>query len=216
MSDTRSDTRFGVDDVDIVARDTVFHGYFRIDRYRLRHRLFGGGWSEVVTREVFERGHAAAVLPYDPKTDEVVLIEQFRTGALAAGEAPWLVEIVAGIIEAGEAPDEVVHREAHEEAGLEIGRLEPVAHCFLTPGGSSETCRIFCAETSIAKAGDMQGGIHGVDHEHEDIRVSVHSVDEAAGMIAAGHIKNAITIIALQWLLLHRDELRTRWRAPGE
>lgn len=209
------DPRFDVNDVDIIARDTVFRGYFRIDRYRLRHRLFDGGWSDVITREVFERGHAAAVLPYDPKTDEVVLIEQFRTGALAAGEAPWLVEIVAGIIEADEAPDDVVRREAHEEAGLEIGRLEPVAHCFLTPGGASETCRIFCAETSIAMAGDIQGAIHGVDHEHEDIRVSVHSVEEAGRMIASGRIRNAITIIAVQWLMLHRDRLRARWLGAG-
>lgn len=210
-----SDIRFDAKDVDIVARDTVFQGYFRIDRYRLRHRLFGGGWSETVTREVFERGHAAAVLPYDPETDKVVLIEQFRTGALAAGENPWLVEIVAGIIETDEAPEDVVHREAREEAGLTIGRLEPVAHCFLTPGGASETCRIFCAETSIATAGDIEGGIHGVDHEDEDIRVSVHGPEEAAGMIASGRIRNAITIIALQWLLLHRDGLRARWLGTG-
>jgi ADP-ribose pyrophosphatase len=200
---------FGADDVEIVERDIAYRGFFRIDRYRLKHRLYDGGWSEVVTREVFERGHAAAVLPYDPDTDRVVLIEQFRTGALAAGETPWLVEIVAGIIEDGEAPEDVVRREAREEAGVTVDRLEPVAYCFLTPGGASETCRIFCGRTSVAGV----GGIHGVDGEQEDIRVSVHGVDVAARMIADGRIKNVITIVALQWLLLHRSDVRTRWRS---
>lgn len=199
---------FGADDVEIVDCDTAYRGYFRIDRYKLRHRLFGGGWSEIVTREVFERGHAVAVLPYDPTSDTVVLIEQFRTGALAAGEKPWLVEIVAGIIEEGETPADVVRREAREEADLTIARLEAVTHCFLTPGGASETCRIYCGETSTTEA----GGIHGMDHEHEDIRVSVHTLDAAGRMIADGRIRNAIAIVALQWLLLHRDELRRKWQ----
>ncbi|MEQ8695449.1 MAG: NUDIX domain-containing protein, partial [Bauldia litoralis] len=105
------------DDVDILEKTTPYKGRFQIDRYRLRYHRFDGAWSEPVLREVFERGHAAAVLPYDPVRDEVVLIEQFRPGPLAAGEAsPWLIEIVAGIIDPGETPEEVVRREADEEA----------------------------------------------------------------------------------------------------
>lgn len=199
---------FGAGDVEIVEHETVYRGYFRIDRYRLRHRLFGGGWSDIVTREVFERGQAAAVLPYDPVRDEIVLIEQFRPGALAAGADPWLTEIVAGIIEEGESPEEVVRREAREEAAVTLGRLEPITHCFLTPGGSSETCQIFCGECSTAEA----GGIHGLDGEHEDIRAVVLPLGRAEGLISNGRIRNAIAHIALQWLLVHRDDIRARWQ----
>ena len=71
--------------VDILERVTAFQGYFRVDRYRLRHETFDGGMSAEITREIFERGHAAAALPYDPVRDEVVLLEQFRVGAHAAG-----------------------------------------------------------------------------------------------------------------------------------
>ena len=203
-----TDTTFDADDVEIVGREPAYRGYFQIDRYRLRHRLFAGGWSETVTREVFERGHAAAVLPYDPVREEVVLIEQFRPGALAAGETPWLIEIVAGIIETGEGPEEVARREAQEEAGLRIDRLAPIAHCFLTPGGSSETCRIYCGECSTADV----GGIHGVDGEHEDIRTIVVGIDAVRDLIADGRVRNAIALIALQWLTMHRAELAAAWK----
>lgn len=201
--------KFGNDDVEVVKQETAYRGFFQIDRYKVRHRLFEGGWSKEITREVFERGQAAAVLPYDPETDSVVLIEQFRIGAVAAGEPPWLIEIVAGIIEDGESAEDVVRREAVEEAGLVITDLESVTRCFLTPGGASETCHIFCGRASSANA----CGIHGVENENEDIRVSTHNLDDAARMIADGTIKNAITIIALQWLLLHRETIREKWRA---
>src|SRR5512143_2878914 len=104
-------------DIEIVERRIGYRGYFRLDVYRLRHRLHEGGWSDVISREVLERGHAAAALLYDPARDAVVMIEQFRVGALAAGRAPWLCELVAGIIETGETPIDVARREALEEAG---------------------------------------------------------------------------------------------------
>src|ERR1700748_3636597 len=92
-----------IDGFEILERKTVFQGYFRIDRYVFKHKKFDGSWTGPVTREIFERGHAAAVLLYDPVRDEVALIEQFRAGALAAGWNPWQIEIVAGIVDAGEA-----------------------------------------------------------------------------------------------------------------
>ena len=112
--------------VELIERTTAFEGYFRIDRYELHHQLFAGGMSDPLTREVYERGHAAAVLPYDPQRDAVVLIEQFRIGAYAAGREPWLIEIVAGIVEAGETSSDVAQRELHEEAGLSAAALEPI------------------------------------------------------------------------------------------
>lgn len=203
-----NDTSFAPDDVKIVERQTVYQGYFRIDRYRLRHRLFAGGWSDVMMRELFERGHAVAVLPYDPARDLVVLVEQFRIGALAAGRPPWVVEIVAGIIEPGEEPAEVAEREAEEEAGVAIQAVEPIHKVLVSPGGATETCAIYCGKADLSKA----GGIHGLAHEHEDIRVLAISTDAALALLAEGRVENATAVIALQWLALNRDRLRRQWQ----
>lgn len=186
----------------------TYDGYFAVDRYRLRHSLFAGGMGQEIVREVFERGHAAAVLPYDPVRDEVVLIEQFRIGAHAGGRPPWLIEIVAGIIEDGETPADVVRREAREEAGCQIGRLEPVGEFIVSPGGSSEIVSIFCGETT---AGGI-GGVHGLAHEGEDIRVQVVPAAAAFAMVRTGVIYGAPPVIALQWLALNHMDLRQRWR----
>src|SRR6516164_3959095 len=125
-------------DIELLEKTEAYKGYFRIVRYRLRHRLFAGGWSGEVRREVFERGHAVGVLPYDPAADAVVLIEQFRIGAFVAHMDPWLTEVVAGIIEEGESPEAVARRETREEAGIEIQGLLPMCRYIVSPGGSSE------------------------------------------------------------------------------
>ncbi len=194
-------------DVEILEKIEAFKGYFRIDRYRLRHRLFSGGWSPEITREVFERGHAAAVLPYDPVRDEVVLIEQFRIGAYAAGRPPWLKEIVAGIIEEGESAESVVRREAVEEAGCEIADLVHITDYLVSPGGTSECISVFCGRVDSRG----KGGIHGIPSEHEDIRVVVVPFAEAAEMLRARRIDNATALISLQWLALNREDLRRAW-----
>lgn len=195
------------DDVEILEKIEVFRGYFRVDRYRLRHRLFGGGWSGEMTREVFERGHAAAVLPYDPIRDEVVMIEQFRVGAYASGRPPWLFEIVAGIIEEGETAEDVVVREAVEEANCQITDLIPIAHYLASPGAVSETIAVFCARVDSSGA----GGIFGQQHEHEDIKVVVMPFSETLKLLEARKIDNATALISLQWLALNRDKLRRQW-----
>jgi ADP-ribose pyrophosphatase len=205
------------DDVEVVEKTTPFQGHFRLDHYRLRHRLFEGGWSGEMSREIFERGHAVAVLPYDPERDEVVLIEQFRPGAYAAlasewfgdGASPWLVECVAGIIEPGENPDDVARREMIEETGLEITRLTKVFHYLVSPGGSSESVFLYCARVDAANA----GGVYGVTEEHENIRVFTLEADSAFAMLDQGQINNAMTIVALQWLKANRDRVRAEWRA---
>jgi ADP-ribose diphosphatase len=194
-------------DFDLIEKATVFQGYFRIDRYRFRHRLFAGGWSGEVKREVFERGHAVVVLPYDPERDAVVMIEQFRIGAAAAGVPMWQLEVVAGIIDAGETPEAVARREAREEANCEILDLLPICHYLVSPGGTTETVRLFCGRVDSRGL----GGIHGLPHEHEDIRVEVVPFAEARDRLENGRIGNAPTIIALQWLILNRDALRARW-----
>ena len=199
------------DDVEIFETKTLWKGFFRVDRLRLRHRLFSGGWGHEITREVFERGHAAALLPYDPVRDEVVLIEQFRAGALTAGAEPWLVEIVAGIIEEGETAEEVVRRETVEEAGCEVTDVVPVMDVFTTPGGSSERIAIFVGRVDAQGV----GGIHGLADEGEDIRVFTESLDAALRRMADGGITNIIAVAALQWLALNRGNLRRDWLGGG-
>ena len=194
-------------DVEVIARDTVFQGTYRVDRYRLKHRTFAGGWSEELSREVFERKHAAALLPYDPVRDEVVLIEQFRAGAYAAGRDPWLIECVAGLIEEGETPEDVARRETLEETGLELLGLERVGGIFASPGAVSEFVDIFLGRVDAAGA----GGLHGLDREHEDIRVFARPVHEAIDLMSEGQILVGHTVVALQWLAIHRDDVRRRW-----
>jgi ADP-ribose pyrophosphatase len=195
-------------DVDIVETSVVYDGYFRMDRYRLKHKLHEGGWSKEFTRELFERGHAVALLPYDPVRDLVVLVEQFRIGAYAAGCHPWLIEVVAGIIDPGETAEEVARREAVEEAGLQVQDMVKVADYLASPGGTSETVTLYCG---CIDAGDA-GGIHGLDTESEDIRVMTLPFDDVPGLLAEPRTHNATLLIALQWLTLNRDELRQRWQ----
>ena len=195
-------------DVEILARDTVYDGYFRIDRYRLRHRRHDGGWTSEITREVFERGHVAAVLPYDPERDAVVLIEQFRIGAYAAGEPCWLTEIVAGVIDEGEAAEAVARREMEEETGCAVTLLEPIGSYLSSPGGASESVALYAGKVDSRKA----GGLHGLAEENEDIRVLVRPWSEIEAGLKCGLVTNAATLIALQWLALNRTGLRRRWR----
>ncbi|HFC53270.1 MAG TPA: NUDIX domain-containing protein, partial [Gammaproteobacteria bacterium] len=186
-------------------------GFFRLLNYRLRHRLFGGGWTPVISRELFERGHAAAVLPYDPDLDRVVLVEQFRIGALQAEGGPWLVECVAGMIEPGEAPEEVVRREALEEAGCRLQELERIFEYLVSPGGTSERITLYCGRVDASNA----GGIHGLAEEHEDIRVMPVPFRAAMEMLHEGRIDSAAPIIAMQWLAMNRERLRHEWGRSG-
>ena len=192
---------------EIVEKSVCYEGFFRLERYRLRHELFGGGWGSEIVREVLQRGHAAAALLYDPQLDCVVMIEQFRVGAMDSPGSAWLLEVVAGIIEDGEDPEDVVRREALEEAGCVIHDLLPVSVFKLSPGGCFEEIHMFCARVDAAAA----GGIHGLAHEGEDIRVRPVTFQESVALLEAGKVRNATAIIALQWLALHREELRDRW-----
>ena len=184
--------------------ETLFEKYFRIDEYHVSHELYGGGTSPVFTREIFERGSVVAVLPYDPARDCVVLIEQFRAGAIGDAAGPWLVECVAGVIEDGETEQDVAVREAVEEAGCNIERLESISHYYVSPGGTSEYCSLYCGLIDSTGV----GGIHGLDHENEDILVQVVDATEAFAMVREGRIRSSMTIIALQWLELNHARMR--------
>lgn len=194
-------------DVEIIARETLYRGFFSLNLYRFRHRLFNGDMSPEIKREIFERGHAAVLLPYDPVRDEVVLIEQLRIAAVDTSTSPWLLEMVAGMIETGESVEDVCRREALEEAGVTVGRCKPVLSYLASPGGTSERLSIMVGEVDATTA----EGIHGLEEEHEDIRVHVVSREQAYRWVEEGAIDNAASVIALQWLALHHESLRKEW-----
>lgn len=206
--DKRQD-EFTSRDVEIISKESVFEGFFKMVKYRFKHKLFAGGWSDVVEREMFERGHAAAMLPYDPKTDQVVIIEQIRIGALEH-EQSWQLEIVAGMIDRDESAEEVIRREAEEEAGITVGRVASVTSYYPSSGGCSEKLDVFVGEVDASKA----HGIHGLDYEDEDIRVHVLSREQAYQWVKDGIFENGASIIALQWLQLNHQELRSQWGYP--
>lgn len=195
------------DDVEVVEREACFRGFYQLDRLHLRHRLFAGGMGKLISRELFVRHDAVCVLPYDPQRDCVVLIEQFRIGALDKSANPWLIELVAGLIDKDEQPEEVARREAVEEAGLELAELWPLTQYYPSPGGSDERVHLYVGRCDSRGA----GGVHGLEEEGEDIRVLVWSLDEALAALDDGRIDNAASIIALQWLALNRDKVRERW-----
>jgi ADP-ribose pyrophosphatase len=187
----------------------LYHGFFKLVGIELTHDLFEGGRSPLLSRELLDRGHAVAVLPYDPLRDELVLIEQFRIGAGDDPSGPWLIEIIAGLQEHGEDAQQVIHREAKEEAGCDITDLLPVHRYYSSPGSSNEQIQIFFARTDTTAL----GGIHGIEEEGEDIRVHVVRSDTALEWLDTGRIDSALPIITLQWFRLNRERIRSEWLA---
>jgi ADP-ribose pyrophosphatase len=197
----------GHPDVEIIEAATAFERFLRMDVVRFRHRRFSGEWSAPLTHDVLRRGQAVAVALYDPDRDAVVLVEQLRLPALLAGASPWQVEVVAGLVDAGEPPQTVAIRETREEAGLALGELVPIQRYLPSPGASDESVLLFCARVDATAA----AGVHGLPEEGEDIRVVVKTMAEIEAMLDAGAIENGHTLVALYWLVRHRDELRGRW-----
>ncbi|MCP5076943.1 MAG: ADP-ribose diphosphatase [Psychromonas sp.] len=193
---------YGKNDLQILKKQPLYKGFFQCNKYTLKHKLFAGGWSPEIDREIFERGHAAAVLPYDIKNDSVVLIEQFRLGAIDTELSPWLFELVAGIIEPGEKSEDVIQREALEEAGLTIQSNQFIINCLLSPGGSTEHVDIFIGSVDSSEV----GGLHGLEAEGEDIRVHVVPRETAYQWVLEGKINNSATVIALLWLQINKDK----------
>ncbi len=190
-----------------IEKKICYQGFFKLTQIKLQHDLYAGGQSPVLTRELIDRGQAAAVLPYDPVRDELVLIEQFRIGATEDETGPWLIEIIAGYTEVGESAEDVVHREAYEEAGCKLSDVESMCRCYSSPGGSNEQVQIFFARTDCT---DIKG-IHGLDEEGEDIKVHVVSSQQVFGWLDNGDIDSAMPIIAIQWFRLNRDRIREKW-----
>jgi ADP-ribose pyrophosphatase len=196
------------DDIEVLARTTSYRGFLRVDEIKLRHRLFVGGWSPILSREVMERGNAVSAVLYDPGRDQIVLIEQFRVGAFSAGETPWMVEGVAGMLAKGADPIATLRHEIAEETGLEPLAIERIGRAMPSPGGTSECVEMYAAKVDAGKA----GGFHGLAHEGEDIRVFAEDFDTALASFFGGtRIGSSFTIMGLQWLALNRAGLRAKW-----
>ncbi|MFT2089583.1 ADP-ribose diphosphatase [Paraglaciecola sp. 2405UD69-4] len=199
--------QFSTKDVEIVKEEPLFEGFFKMVKYVFRHRLYEGGWSKLIEREVFERANAIAVLLYDPKLEEFVMVEQFRIGAMSNPYSPWLLEVVAGIIDAGETPENVCRREAQEEAGVQVKQLTKALSYLPSPGGTTERLHLFVGEVDARDA----IGVHGLEHESEDILVHRVKVADAMAWLEDGKIDNSATIIVLQWFAMNKQKILDIW-----
>lgn len=192
-----------LDDIDLQSRETLGQGWGKLERFTLRHKRFDGTWSEPIQRDLYTIAEVAMVLPYDPRLDAVILIEQFRTCGLYWGEATWLFEAVAGIVDPGETPPQVAIREAMEEAACTIAAPVHIATVFSSPGGYGERTYMYAARADLSRS----GGLHGLAHEHEDIRAVATPLSEAYEAAMDGRIRDAKTILMIQWLTANKEKL---------
>lgn len=202
--------RFTVRDVVIHEKKRLFERHFAVDLYRVSYNKFDGGTTKILDREIFERGtDAVAILPFDPVSEEVVLIEQFRPGALKDKVSPWLIEIVAGMIDAGEGEIDAAIRELKEETGIDIAAkdLHYINSVYPSPGGCSERVTIFVGNINA----DHLLAHGGLDAEDEDIRIFKLPVHKAFEYCKVGRINNAAALMALQYLQLYYDEIRSNF-----
>ena len=199
--------QFGREQVKVLSRKPLHAGYIRVDELILRHRLFAGGDSEPFRRELIVRPRGVGVLLYDPARREAVLVRQFRVGMIDEPRSPWLLELIAGMVDEGEDPLQVAHRESREESGIEPVNVVRICDYYNSPGVGNERISLFCGQVDASTA----RGIHGLDEEHEDIEVVVVPYDDLIAAVENGQINNAMTIIATQWLCIHHDELLRLW-----
>jgi ADP-ribose pyrophosphatase len=194
----------------VVADEVVWDGRFPRQRVRFHYRRFDGEESGALTWELWRRGAAVCVLPYDPRADRVAMIQQFSLPALAAGLDPIVTECAAGFVEAGEAPEQAARREALEETGLTPARMERMGRWILTQGGCDETMTSYCACVTPLPAPGIVAH-HGLAQENEDTRLVVFAADEAFAMLDDNRIDNATAALALFWLRANRERLRREW-----
>lgn len=188
----------------IVEKKRLYDGFFKIDELTIEADVHGGG-TQTVKRLNFERGNAVAILPYDPKRDEVLLVNEVRPAMLARGEYPFNDSLPAGMIDKGETAIDAALRETEEETGQHLQNaklLHPGA--FVSAGGTSEKISIVYGNIDTSKA----GGIHGEASEGENIKSVVISADEFIARANDGRLKDMKSLASAFWLALHRDELR--------
>nr|WP_282447190.1 NUDIX domain-containing protein [Pseudoalteromonas sp. 2CM32C] len=186
----------------------MYKGFFQVDLYQFEHALFAGGKSELISREILERGDAIAVLPYDPISDTVLLIEQIRIGAIKSKHSPWLLECIAGMTDGSDDYESVAKKEAYEEAGLNLTELEFMLSYLSSPGGTTERLHLYLARADLS---DVESSVYGLETEGEDIKTHVLSVDDALTRLNNGEMDNAATVICMQWLALNHEKMKHKW-----
>lgn len=201
--------QFTQKDIEILKNETIYQGFFKLNKVQFKHKLFAGGWSGTVTRELLVKGAASAMVAYDPALDNVVLVEQVRIGAYdpTSTQSPWLLELIAGMVEEGETPESVALRESKEEAGAKISHMQHCLSVWDSPGGVLERIHVFVGKVDSTTV----GGLHGLAEENEDIRVHVVSRETAYQWLCEGKIDNGIAVIGLQWLELNYRKLKEQW-----
>lgn len=197
--------RFSHTDVTELSQHTAFDGFLKLSRKQLQHRLFNGDWSQPFERELLVKNDGAAAIVYDPLQDTIGLVDQFRSGALTSEFGPWCLEVVAGLMEPNESVEALIRRELVEEAGITDATLIPITAYYSTPGCCNEKIHLFCALADLSSA----GGVHGLEHEGEDILFSVYPAEQVFAAMLNSRMNNAATLIALLWLQLNRPNLRT-------
>ncbi len=194
------------DRVDVVSREASHEGHFLTQTFELRHPGFRGGMSDILRREVFVATDAAIVLPYDPLRDRVLLVEQFRMGPFGRGDPyPWVLEPVAGRVDAGETPDACARRECVEEAHLTLHGIEHVSSHYCTPGCSTE---MFHCYVGLCDLPELARGLGGLETENEDIRTHVLSFEAGMDLVRTGEANIGPMILLFLWLERERARLR--------
>ena len=189
-------------------KSTVYQGFFSVEEHSLSYRKFNEEQSAVVTRSALISSDAVIVLPYDPINDRVLLIEQFRMGPYVKGdEAPWVLEPIAGLIDAGETPESAGIREAREEAHLELKKLVLVARSYPSPGISTEFFHQYIGIVSLPESTKL---VSGLASESEDIRSHIFSFKTFFDMISKGEINVGPAILLGLWLSKNRKNLMRR------
>lgn len=195
---------FSHQDFEILQKETLYQGFLTVQKYQLRFRCFQGGFSHPVSRELLSKDPAVAVFLYDPKKDKVVMIEQFRVGALQDTESPWVLEIVAGVVDANETNESTAYREAKEEANCDILSLRHICTYHVSPGISNEITSVYCGFIEAPN----ETGFYGLLEDGEDIKVHIMSGPEVIQLFRQGKITSASAVIAIQWFELNRETLR--------
>ena len=201
MSDSKNPhLSFFADDVKILERKTVYSGFANVEQVTIQHRLFEDQqFSQPILRELVKRPEAAGVLLYDSKQQLFGLIEQFRIGAIDDADSAWQLEVVAGLVEDGDTPEQTVIREAVEEAGVYIKNPKLLYSFYPSAGACNELFHLYVADTQLSHTNQ----IFGVLGEAENIKLHVLKYDQLAELLSnPQYLKNGPVVIALQWLKL--------------
>lgn len=187
----------------ICNKETAYRGFFSLEIFTVEHELYRGG-TVTVRREMLERGDAVAVVLYDPVVDKILLLEQFRIAPVARHENPWMLEIVAGMLNPDEDPEACARRECEEEAGYAPNALCSLGCFYPSPGGMSERIHLFFGQVDASNPVHSGGG---VSEEHEDIRVLWVPREQAFAWLAEGKIRSMTPALALHLASPHLKPL---------